>query len=76
MRKLLMNTQFINCFLQENKISKNAFAKLCNLEYKILKDIYKQKNISAFYIINIVKILNISADTFLFMPVKRKKTNH
>lgn len=41
--KLRMNTQYIDFYLQRNEISKEDFAKQCNITLKELHDIYNQK---------------------------------
>lgn len=65
--KLRMNTQYIDFYLQKNKITKEEFAKICNISIKELQNIYNQKNIDIFTAIKVVEILKISTDTFLFM---------
>ena len=71
MKKLRYNTQYIDCYIQLSKITKKQFAKLCKIDFNVLRDIYKQKNMAAYHIINIVKTLKISADTFIFFNIKK-----
>ena len=65
--KLRMNTQYIDFYLQKHQISKEEFAKRCDITLKELNDVYSQKNIDIFLMIKIVKLLQITSDTFLFM---------
>lgn len=71
--KLRMNTQYIDFYLQKHKITKEEFAKECNLTTKELQDVYNQKNINIFTAIKIVEILKITTDTFLFMEKYQPK---
>ena len=71
--KLRMNTQYIDFYLQKHKISKDEFAKICNLTAKELQDVYNQKNVDIIIAIKIVEILNITTDTFLFMEKYKSK---
>ena len=65
---IFYNTQYIDHFLQSKKISKEEFCKKCNIDINLLHRIYNQERfIKAFDIIPILKLLNISCDTFLFM---------
>ena len=48
-----MNTQYIDFYLQKHKITKEEFAKECNLTTKELQDVYNQKNINIFTAIKI-----------------------
>ena len=45
MKKLRMNTQYIDFYLQENQISKDEFARRCDISVKNLNDVFAQKNI-------------------------------
>ncbi len=65
--KLRMNTQYIDFYLQENQISKEEFAKRCDIRVKDLNDVYAQKNIDIIVLSKIAKFLKITSDTFLFM---------
>lgn len=69
--KLRMNTQYIDFYLQKYEISKEEFAKQCDITMKELNDVYNQKNIDIFLIVKIVDTLKITCNTFLFME-KRK----
>ena len=64
--KLRMNTQYIDFYLQKHQISKEEFAKQCNITIKELNDVYNQKNIDIVLMIKIVELLQITCDTFLF----------
>ena len=64
--KLRMNTQYIDFYLQKHQISKEEFAKQCNITIKELNDVYNQKNIDIFLMIKVVELLQITCDTFLF----------
>lgn len=66
-KKLVMNTQYIDYYLQEHKMSKQGFAKKCEISLKFLEDIYNQHCADVFQILKIIKVLNIRSDTFLFM---------
>jgi len=61
-----MNTQYIDFYLQKQQISKEEFAKQCNITINELNDVYNQKNIDIFLMIKLVKLLQITCDTFLF----------
>lgn len=64
---LFYNTQYIDHFLQNKKISQEEFCKLCNIDIDLLHRIYNQDGyIKTFDVIPILKLLNISCDTFLF----------
>ena len=65
--KLIMNTQYIDFYLQENQISKEEFAKRCEISIEDLNDVYAQKNIDVNIMSKIIKFLKITSDTFLFM---------
>ncbi len=65
--KLRMNTQYIDFYLQKHQISKEEFAKQCDINNKELTDIYNQKNIDIYTAIKVVETLKITTDTFLFM---------
>ena len=64
--KLRMNTQYIDFYLQKHQITKEEFAKQCNITIKELNDIYNQNNIDIVLMIKIVELLQITCDTFLF----------
>ena len=64
--KLRMNTQYIDFYLQKHQISKEEFAKRCNLSINELNSVYNQKNIDIVIMIKIVELLQITCDTFLF----------
>ena len=66
-KKLKMNTQYIDFYLQENKITKEEFAKKCEISIDNLNDVYAQKNIDIIVLSKIAKFLKITSDTFLFM---------
>lgn len=72
--KLRMNTQYIDFYLQKNKITKVEFAKRCDISNKDLDDVYKQKNIDIFLMVKIVEVLKISCNTFLFMEKSKNNT--
>lgn len=67
MKKLRMNTQYIDFYLQENQISKDEFARRCDISVKNLNDVFAQKNIDVCILVKIVTFLKITAYTFLFM---------
>ena len=70
---IFYNTQYIDHFLQKNGISKEEFCNKCKIDINLLYRIYKQeKNIKAFDIIPILKLLNISCDTFQTFHNQRK----
>ena len=66
-KKLIMNTQYIDVFLQRNNIDKIEFAKRCSISRSELDDVYNQKCVDIFVLIKIVDVLHITSDTFLFM---------
>ncbi|MBO5954524.1 MAG: helix-turn-helix transcriptional regulator [Clostridia bacterium] len=77
--KLRMNTQYIDFYCQTNKITKEEFAKRCDITNKELNSIYNQKNIDIVLMIKIVEFLKITTDTFLFKEKhfpKRTFTTH
>lgn len=65
-KELIMNTQYIDAYIQRNKLSKNEFAKKCGITMKELNDVYAQQNVDIVLIVKIVKMLNITSDTFTF----------
>ncbi len=65
--KLRMNTQYIDFYLQKNKISKEEFCARCNITIKELNSVYNQKNVDIVLAVKIVEVLHISTDTFLFL---------
>ena len=73
--KLRMNTQYIDFYLQKNQITKDEFAKRCNISNKELNDVYNQKNIDIFIVVKVVEVLNITCNTFLFMEKHKETTN-
>ena len=64
--KLFMNTQYIDFYLQGHNMTKTEFSKKCDITLKELNDVYAQKDVNIFVILNIVKVLRIKSDTFLF----------
>ena len=74
--KLRMNTQYIDFYLQKNEISKEEFAKRCDITIQELNDVYSQKNIDMFLMIKIVELLKITTDTFLFMEKYHPKITY
>lgn len=74
-KELICNTQYIDYYLQKHKISKYKFAKECGISIYILNKIYNQnKNVDSIHILPIVKKLNISLNTFLFLENKTKQS--
>ena len=66
-KRLIMNTQYIDFYLQQNNMSKKDFAKKCDIELKVLEDIYEQKDVDIFKVLKIIKVLKIKSDTFFFL---------
>ena len=68
MKKLLwFNTQYIDHYMQVNKISKKEFCNKCNIDENLLNKIYSQdESIDIFAIIPILDLPNITSDIFLF----------
>ena len=64
--KLRMNTQYIDFYLQKHQITKEEFAKRCEISKYNLSCVYNQKNIDIITMVKIVEVLKITADTFLF----------
>lgn len=65
-KELIMNTQYIDAYIQRNNITKEDFAKKCGISLKELNDVYNQKNVDIVLVVTIVKVLNITSDTFTF----------
>ncbi len=66
-KELIMNTQYIDYYLQKNNLSKKDFAKKCGITLNELNEIYKQSsNINLSVVIQVVQTLKIKSDTFLF----------
>ena len=65
-KELIMNTQYIDAYIQRNNISKVEFAKKCGITMKELNDIYNQKNVDIVLVVRVVKELKITSDTFTF----------
>ncbi|MBQ8615015.1 MAG: hypothetical protein IJ415_00370 [Clostridia bacterium] len=65
-KELIMNTQYIYAYIQRNNITKEDFAKKCGISLKELNDVYNQKNVDIVLVVTIVKVLNITSDTFTF----------
>ncbi len=64
--KLRMNTQYINFYLQKHQITKEEFARRCEISKCNLNSVYNQKNIDIITMVKIVEVLKITTDTFLF----------
>ena len=71
--KLIMNTQYIDFYLQENNISKEEFANKCGIGINDLNNIYSQKNVNIDMLVKVTNILKITTDTFLFMEKHQPK---
>ena len=69
-----MNTQYIDFYLQNNQITKEEFAKRCEISKYNLNCVYNQKNIDIITMVKIVEVLKITADTFLFKEKFQSKT--
>ena len=65
-KELIMNTQYIDAYIQRNNISKIEFAKKYWITMKELSDIYEQKNVDIVLVVKVVKELKITSDTFTF----------
>ena len=52
--KLRMNTQYIDFYLQRNQITKEEFARRCEISRYNLNSVYSQKNIDIFTMVKIV----------------------
>lgn len=76
-KKLIYNTQYIMHYLQEHNISNEEFCKRCNIGMDVLNDLYNHEVIDILDFVNVVEVLNITADTFLLREkvyrVKSKK---
>ena len=75
MKKLRLNTQYIDFYLQQHKITKKEFCNRCGIEISTLNSIYQQRNISIEKIIPITDFLKITTDTFLFLEKRRTSEN-
>ena len=77
-KRLIYNTQYIDFYIQEHKITKKEFCERCAIKPDLLKKIYQQDNSLELdvWFIRLLFVLNISADTFLFMEdfeLRKKK---
>ncbi len=62
-KELIMNTQYIDAYIQRNNFSKNEFAKRCGITMKELNDIY---DVDIVLVVKVVKEVKITSDTFTF----------
>ena len=72
-KRLRMNTQYIDFYLQKNGLRKEEFCEMCDLSLKELESIYAQKNVEIHLVIKVVDVLNISSDIFLFNAKRNYK---
>ena len=59
------NTEKIEKFMKENKLSKKQFCHMCGISTKTLKSIYECRNVACQKGIKIVKVLHCTLDEFL-----------
>ena len=75
MKKLRLNTQYIDFCLQQRNISKKEFCNLCGIKRSTLNSVYQQKNVTIDKIVPIVDLLKITINTFCFLEKTKKTSN-